>query len=135
MLMEIVNTFSSCPSNVYWVVISWIPTASRPRQSNHAMCNAGMSDEPIGYDALVYGLTPASLLNEGISPLVILLTNSRSGSNNMTWKCSTAFTDLSERQFLNQIICQMSAIHSFKEDEASAQRTRSSGISENLFRT
>lgn len=41
----------------------------------------------------------------GTSPCVISCTNAISGRWSMTWKCSTAWTDLSDFQFLNQTTC------------------------------
>jgi len=48
--------------------------------------------------------TISGFLNAGVSPFVILWTKAGSGSNSRMWKCSTALTDFSDCQFLNQVI-------------------------------
>lgn len=51
---------------------------------------------------LLYSVCYTFALN-GTSPLVISSTKRGSGSQSMTWKCSTAWIDFKDLQFLNQM--------------------------------
>lgn len=72
------------------------------RPSKTGMYSARLTRPLVGRIAWTQGAA-YSLSHKGTSPLVISLTNSGSGSNSITWKCSTDFTDLSDAQFLNQM--------------------------------
>lgn len=51
------------------------------------------------------GAAQTPLMDQGRSAPVISSTKAGSGLCSMTWKCSTACTDLSDLQFLNHTTC------------------------------
>ena len=77
---------------LYRLRMEWYPRNTRGYGRNYFDGAGGVED-----------IRLAVFLDSGMSPFVISATKPGSGSKSITWKCSTACTDLRDAQFLNHM--------------------------------